>query len=145
MSCKELQKYLAGSTLTNTTAHWENHKGCTSVGFCWAEITPARDENKWLRKLIGIADAQFALVIDTDTSQQIFTESRAWYAGDTLQPDGTMGRPILVREWCCMEYDRRRVPELKVGICPSLVEVIHGTPLAVRWTDDIDNVINKTY
>lgn len=117
----ELNVFLAGGRLMNGTVHAIKGYNTTSVGFCFAEITPERDADKWLRKLFFITKAEYCIVFETDDFTESLTESKSVYSDDY-----TYEKTITVREWCSTTYSRHTHPYLAIGKCPDLDSLVRG-------------------
>lgn len=132
MSEVEKEAYLAGGKLMNLTNHHNSGMNSTSIGFCFAELTAERDEEKWLRKLMGFADCEYCIVFDTDDFKEPLMERTAVYADDK---DFDKGKCIEVREWSTTIYQLDTHPYKRIGKCPSLPEIMmYGKE--IEWLDD---------
>lgn len=102
----ELDKYLAGETLTNDTDHYRGGKGgSTSVGFCFTTDEP---HAAW-RYLKGIVTAEVCIVIDID--KKCLTKSSGKYADWS---DGIGYKSCLKTEYCTRQYSQQNSRLLKV-------------------------------
>lgn len=105
-SQRELDKYLAGETLTNDTDHYRGGKGgSTSVGFCFTTDEP---RTAW-RYLKGIVQADVCIVLDIDKNR--LRKSSGKYADYS---DGIGFKSCLKTEYCTREYSQRNARLLKV-------------------------------
>ena len=118
----EKELYLSGANIVNSNRHIGQRS--TSIGSCFAEITPERDADKCFRKLCGICPCDWCIEFDTDTSAPL-TESIGHYSADNIE-DMKAGLTIDVREWCTCVYSLATHPYTRIGRCPSIFGLIHG-------------------
>lgn len=119
----EKELYLSGAKIINDNPH--SGSFTTSVGSCFAELTPERDADKWLRKLFGIRPCEWCIEFDTETFAKPLTPSVAKYSADNIE-DMEAGKTIPVREWCATTYSLRTHPYTRIGRCPSIEGLIMG-------------------
>lgn len=124
----EKELYLSGAKIINSNGHAGQRS--TSKGSCFAEITPERDADKWLRKLWGIRPCEWVVEFDTDAFTEPLAESIGHYSADRME-DIDAGMTIDVREWCTTIYSLRTHPYTRIGRCPSLGGLILGD--RIRW------------
>lgn len=121
MSDSEKEAYLAGAKLMNVVNHAMMGKKTNSIGFCFAEITPERDADKWFRKLACNTAAEFCVEFDTDDFTEPLIERWAFYADDN-----DFSKKVLFREWSTISYSIRTHPYRRIGKCPHILEIAHG-------------------
>ena len=127
MTEAEKELYLSGANIINTNGHAGQRS--TSRGACFAELTPERDADKWLRKLFGIRPCEWVVEFDTAAFYEPLTESIGHYSADRMD-DIDAGLTIDIREWCTTVYSLFTHPYTRIGRCPSLVGLIIGERIA---------------
>lgn len=120
MSEAEKELYLSGAKMFNATDH-KKYNNSTSVGFCFAELTEARNPDKWNKKLAGITNCEWCVVFDMDDFKKPLNESSAVYSHDER-----MFEKMEVREWCTTEYSLNTHPYKRIGKCPDLFTLVCG-------------------
>lgn len=128
MTEAEKEMYLSGAKIINSNGHAGQRS--TSKGSCFAEITPERDADKWLRKLWGIRPCEWVVEFDIDQLTAPLTESIGHYSADRME-DIEAGLTIDVREWCTTIYSLSTHPYTRIGRCPSFVGLIQGE--RIQW------------
>lgn len=124
VSNDESEKYFSGAELYNYSTH--HGSKTTSVGFCFAEITPERDAEIWLRKLMFRTEAVWCIEFDTDKFLVPLKESKAFYADDN-----DLCMSVVFREWCTTEYSIDTHPYTRLGKCPSFIDLCRGKK--IKW------------
>lgn len=140
VTTQELQIYLEGHKIVNCQKHSGRGMKSTSVGACFAELTPERDPDKWLRKLFFVRPCQYCIEFDSDQFAQPLNESRATYASDDPALAGK-GVKIEVREWWTTSYSLDTHPYIRIGKCPSLGDLCAGKK--IEWIDPISILMAK--
>lgn len=125
----EFEKYLRGVTIVNHDSH--AGLSTTSVGNCFAEITDTRDADKWLRKMFFIRPCLWCIEFDTNDFKNPLNASSGHYSADSIE-DIDAGKSIDVREWCTTKYSIHTHPYTRIGICPSLQDLICGKKIEWR-------------
>lgn len=125
----EKELYLSGAKIINNNGHAGQRS--TSKGACFAEITPERDADQWLSKLLFIRHCEWVIEFDTDAFTEPLTESIGHYSADRME-DIDAGLTIDVREWCTTIYSLRTHPYTRISRCPSLGGLILGDKIAWR-------------
>lgn len=142
---QELRDYLNGETLTNNSRH--QGLKTTSVGFCFAEVTPKRPISKWLIKLGCLVSLDYVVEFDSNNCAP-FSTSSALYASDDPDKEGNFV-PQRFTEYCTTTYSLATFPFKRIGIpdepIPSLLA---GRKPHVAWVRDIDELrdeINRVF
>lgn len=126
----EKELYLSGARIVNGNQH--NGRRSTCMGACFAELTPARDADKWLRKLAFVRPCEWVVEFETDDfhSNQL-NEGTAVYASDNPAEWGKQGTVITVREWWTVYYSLQTHPYRRLGRCPSVDGLCRGQ--RIEW------------
>lgn len=129
MSTEEKDRYLSGEVLHNDNPH-RDYK-TTSVGFCFAELNPKRDADKWLMKLFFLTKTDWCVEFDTDRFFPPLNESKATYCSDN-----NFGKTQRFREWCTQSYSLKTHPYERIGKCPAFRELVMGEK--IQWQTPTD-------
>lgn len=137
---KELDLYLSGARIVNRKRHAISGFKTTSVGACFAELTPERDPDKWLRKLFFNITCEYCIEFDSTQFKELLIKSQSIYSAD--DPEGiNAGKRINVREWCLTSYSIDTHPYLRIGKCPTLADLCAGKK--IEWLDPTSVLMAK--
>ena len=126
MSLEELQKYLNGEELLNTTKH-EAHTN--SVGFCFMNYKD-NDPEEAIKFLSGIVDDELCAEFETDESN--LNKSYGVYA----DPYGAFFDTMTEDEYCTQKYSKENFKLLRIATLKYNYEKFE---LDFNWYTDIDS------